>query len=174
MQNCIHLSNFLTKHFPLQFYSMFSPYMKCAFEEPEIFTFSSLHCFSHIQRNIHFFVLLGWILDSSLIICLDFHVTFLEYTSGTRPRVAVTLSGDWLNDIVTLRSSTSLSLPARITRSPSPANGFRQSPLPNSARHAQNGTRHKCPIPTIHRLTIPCTDSPNALRAFSWIPTHNL
>jgi hypothetical protein len=51
-----------------------------------------------------------------------------EYTSGTRPRVAVGLSGDWLNDIVTLRSSTSLSLPARITRSPSPANGFRQSP----------------------------------------------
>jgi hypothetical protein len=61
-----------------------------------------------------------------------------------------------------------------ITSGTRPRNGFRQSPLPNSARHAHNGTRRKCPIPTIHRLTIPCTDSPNALRAFSWIPTHNL
>jgi hypothetical protein len=40
-------------------------------------------------------------------------------TSCTRPRVAVALSGDWLNDIVTLRSSTSLFFPARIARSPS-------------------------------------------------------
>jgi hypothetical protein len=48
----------------------------------------------------------------------------LYITSGTRPRVAVALSGNWLNDIVTLRCSTSLSLPARITRSPSQSSVF--------------------------------------------------
>jgi hypothetical protein len=48
------------------------------------------------------------------------HFTLFYYqTSCTRPRVAVALSGDWLNDIVTLSSSTSLSLPERIARSPS-------------------------------------------------------
>jgi hypothetical protein len=55
---------------------------------------------------------------SSYYILLDKLCACLYVTSGTRPRVAVALSGDWLNDIVTLRSSTSLSLPARITRSP--------------------------------------------------------
>jgi hypothetical protein len=46
------------------------------------------------------------------------------YTSGTWPRVAVALSGDWLNDIVTLCSWTSLFLPARLTSSPSLSSVF--------------------------------------------------
>jgi hypothetical protein len=50
---------------------------------------------------------------------------FLYYTSGTRPRVAVALSGDWLNDIVTLRSSTSLSLPAENNPFTQPIVGLR-------------------------------------------------
>jgi hypothetical protein len=57
------------------------------------------------------------------IICVG-HSSVIYNTSATRPRVAVVLSGDWLNDIVTLRSSTSLSLPARITRSPSQSSVF--------------------------------------------------
>jgi hypothetical protein len=39
---------------------------------------------------------------------------FIYVTSGTRPRVDEALSGDWLNDIVTLRSSTSLFLPGLV------------------------------------------------------------
>jgi hypothetical protein len=71
----------------------------------------------------------------------EFRIFLFSYsTSGTLPRVAVVLSGDWLNDIgvgvgVLLAadsqststsglSSTSLFLPARITRSPSQSSVF--------------------------------------------------
>jgi hypothetical protein len=67
-----------------------------------------------------FLLLLSLHLKIFWVICFSFYI----YTSGTRSRVAVAPSGNWLNDIVTLRSSMSLSLPARITHSPSQSSAF--------------------------------------------------